>query len=171
MPVTPPLDNDAFVRLIDEHQRMVYSIVLQVVGTHELAQEVAQDAFVKIYFAMEKFDNRSKLSTWIYRIAYNTAISAKRRLSKTTARSIDDINQLHLQIPDTDYDPMRERQLDQLNKILATLAPDDNLIITLYYYENHSIDDISQILGLSVSNTKVRLHRIRSKMHQMFEKP
>jgi len=117
---------------------------------------------------LSTFERKSKFSTWLYRIAYNASISKIRKkrvemvaIEETviTNYSTDEIGRNMNELEEND------RQLI-LEKALQRLPEEDNLLITLFYKNENSIEDISDITGLSVSNVKVRLHRIRKKLYE-----
>src|SRR4051794_32492620 len=78
-------DRDAFGRLVQRHQRRVYSAALHILGNHADADDVTQDAFVRAYRALATFDGRSDFFTWLYRITVNTALNALRSGKRSTA--------------------------------------------------------------------------------------
>jgi RNA polymerase sigma factor (sigma-70 family) len=160
-------DVAAYASLVTKHKNLVFSIVLKIVNSREDAEEISQDVFLKAYQSLGTFERKSKFSTWLYRIAYNSAISKTRKKkfemvaieeSVITNYSTDEIGRNM-----NDFDE-NDRQL-RLEKALQKLPREDNLLITLYYKNENSIEDISEITGLSESNVKVRLHRIRKKLY------
>ena len=161
-------DVSAFASLVAKHKNLVFTIVLKIVNNREDAEEISQDVFLKAYQSLNTFERKSKFSTWLYRIAYNAAIS-KTRKKKIEMVAIDDsvisnysTDEIKRNMNEWDED---ERQMI-LEKALKCLPEEDNLLITLFYKNETSIDDISEITGLSVSNVKVKLHRIRKKLYE-----
>lgn len=155
-------DISAFSVLIERYQSFVYTIILRIVENKEDAEEAAQDAFMKVFGSLNTFKGDSDFSTWIYRIAYNTGIS-KVRQRKNFFVSIDNVV-----INDSDSDFGNENlsiRIEELQTALKKLSRDEQLLVSLYYTEENSIEDVSYITGLTVSNVKVRLHRIRKKIH------
>ncbi len=161
-------DVPAYASLVAKHKNLVFSIVLKIVNNREDAEEISQDVFLKAYQSLNTFERKSKFSTWLYRIAYNAAISKTRKkrvemvaIEETviTNYSTDEIGRNMNELEEND------RQLI-LEKALHRLPEEDNLLITLFYKNENSIEDISDITGLSVSNVKVRLHRIRKKLYE-----
>ena len=161
-------DVPAYASLVAKHKNLVFSIVLKIVNNREDAEEISQDVFLKAYQSLSTFERKSKFSTWLYRIAYNAAISKTRKkrvemvaIEETviTNYSTDEIGRNMNELEEND------RQLI-LEKALHRLPEEDNLLITLFYKNENSIEDISDITGLSVSNVKVRLHRIRKKLYE-----
>ncbi len=163
------LDGDvaAYSSLVAKHKNLVFSIALKILNNREDAEEVAQDCFVKVFQALNTFEKKSKFSTWLYRIVYNAAISKtrKKRLEVIPMDNyvIDNYTEDDVTAGLDEIDP--EDQKTMISKALEKLSEDDNLLITLFYKGENSVEDISNITGLSMSNVKVRLHRIRKKLH------
>ena len=153
--------------IVDRYKDLVYSVVLKIVKNHEEAEETAQDTFLKAYHALSSFKREAKFSTWLFRIAYNTAISKTRKKQLTTT-AIDD-----KMIENYSTDEIKENlgQLDMevqvkvLQKAIQLLGNEDQLLINLFYRNRQSVDEIASITGLSDANVKVKLHRIRKRLY------
>lgn len=160
-------DNAAYALLVSKHKNLVFSIALKILNNREDAEEVAQDCFLKVFQALKTFEKKSKFSTWLYRIVYNAAISRTRK-KRLEVVPMDDYV-IHNYTEDDicsgvdEIEP--EEQKRMIEQAMERLTDDDNLLITLFYKGENSIEDISNITGLSMSNVKVRLHRIRKKLH------
>ncbi len=158
----------AFAELVNRHKDMVFTITNRVLKSREDAEEIAQDVFLKVFQSLEKFKRESKFSTWVYRIAFNTAVS-KVRKKKIEVLAIDE-NLIENYTFDEIIDDTGELSLDDKKKYyeiaLKKISEEDNLLMTMFYLEEQSIDDISEITGLSVSNVKVKLHRTRKKLYE-----
>jgi RNA polymerase sigma-70 factor (ECF subfamily) len=163
------LDGDvsAYAILVAKHKNLVFSIALKILNNREDAEEIAQDCFLKAFHALKTFEKKSKFSTWLYRIVYNAAIS-KTRKKRLELVPMDNYV-IHNYTEDDvsggigEIDP--EEQKMMIERAMERLSDDENLLITLFYKGDNSIEDISNITGLSMSNVKVRLHRIRKKLH------
>lgn len=159
----------AFSFLVEKYQKMVYTLALKLMKKPEEAEEIAQDTFIKAFHKIESYEGKSKFSTWLYSITYNACISELRK-RRIEFKSLDD-----RQISDQDEQRMhdyyrenkKEDQEKYLNLALEKLPEDDQVLVTLYYYENQSMDEIGVITGLTVSNIKVKIHRARKRM-QLF---
>ena len=163
---------DAFRFLVERHKKVVYNIVLQITRSKEDAEELAQDTFLKAYQSIGSFKGDSKFSTWLYRIAYNLAIS-KIRKKKLPTSNIDDsdITDYDLKQVYDDFESFeQEDRKKHLKQAINQLSQEDSLIITLFYLNGHSIDEISSLTDMSKSNVKVRLHRARKKMFDYLSK-
>ena len=162
----------AYAFLVEKHKEMVFSIALKILHNREDAEEVAQDAFVKAYQSLSGFKNEAKFSTWLYRIVYNSAIS-KVRKKKLELSPLDDstINNYSDDTMDSNFFLVEEPdQFELLQKALQSLPEDENVIVSLFYQNDNSIEDISAITGLTVANVKVKLHRIRKKLYIEMQK-
>jgi RNA polymerase sigma factor (sigma-70 family) len=162
----------AYGFLVEKHKEMVFSIALKIVHNREDAEEISQDAFVKAYQSLSGFKNEAKFSTWLYRIVYNSAIS-KVRKKKLELAPLDDstINNYSDDKIDPDFFLVDEPdQFELLQKALQSLPEDENVIVSLFYQNENSIEDISAITGLTVANVKVKLHRIRKKLYTEMQK-
>ncbi len=164
-------NQQAFTVLVDRYKDRVFSLVLKILRDRELAEEVAQDVFVKAYSSMQKFRKEAAFSTWIYRIAYNTAISETRRKKlKSVAFETTHENKLSLALENDIGKELKEAKYKLLEKAFEELRPDDHLLMTLYYLDERSVDDISKTMDMSLSNVKVKLFRIRKKLQEIVQK-
>ncbi len=152
--------------LVDKYKTMAYNIAIQVVRNNEDAEEVAQDAFLKAFQSIGSFKGESKFSTWFYRIVFNLAITKTRKKQLETS-NIDDIQIANTEVAET-YETFakleqKERSV-QLKEAINKLKEDEALIITLFYLNENSIEEISEITKFSISNVKVKLFRARKKL-------
>ena len=159
-------DTACFACLLDKYSRQVYSLIFKVVRNREDAEELAQDVFVKVYRYLSSFKGDSSFSTWIYRIAYNTAISETRK-KKHEFLAIEDAiinNVSEEEVAEALGRSDTSVQMNKLDAALEQLPPEERAVILLFYIKEKTIDDIADITGLSSSNVKVKLHRIRKKL-------
>ncbi len=161
----------AFAMLVDKHKELAFTVALRITGNREDAEEVIMDAFVKAYRSLGSFKREAKFSTWLYRIVFNTAISRTRKKSleftpidETLTERLPDAGSM-ASVNELTY----EEKEEFVNSALQSIPPDDALLITLFYKENIPVEEISQITGLSQSNVKVKLHRIRKRMAAMIQ--
>ena len=158
---------NAFSYLVDRHKGLVYTIALRMLKNAEDAEELSQDTFVKAFKSLNEFKFESKFSTWLYRITYNGAISRLRK-KRLEVSDIDDAV-LPLNEVVSTYDGMsaltQEEQKKYIHEAIRNLKYDDAFIISMYYLEEYSIDEISKMTDLSNSNVKVKLHRARKRFY------
>ena len=159
-------DTNAFALLVDRYKDLVYTLTLRMLKNREEAEEVSQDTFIKAYKSMGRFKGDSKFSTWIYRIAYNTSLD---RLKKNRKHfndvAIDEFTEHQVKTMDNALSQLENEERNQaIQKCLAQLPSDDAFILTLYYFEDQSLDEISKVIGLTPNNVKVKLFRSRKKL-------
>ncbi|UWX54037.1 sigma-70 family RNA polymerase sigma factor [Maribacter litopenaei] len=159
-------DMSAYEKLVDNYKHMVFTLTFRLVGNREDAEEVAQDTFLKVYSALASFKGDSKFSTWLYKIAYRKGLDClKKRRSLPKTKEFDkDIRSI---IPLTteiwnDLE-IRERR-NTIKSAIEKLANEDSVLITLFYYEELSLVEISDIMDIETNTVKVKLHRARKKL-------
>lgn len=162
-------DIEAFAVLVDRYAHAVHALVARIVVTAEDAEEVTQDVFLKVFDNLPRFDGRSSLATWIYRIACNAAISHARRRRRPTcpiderriaAVTDDEAERLEETVE-------RQQALDSLAAAIRALEADERALVTLRYYDDRPVAECAAITGMTEANVKVRLHRIRKKLFVM----
>lgn len=159
-------DADCFACLVDRYGKPVYSLIVKIVRNREDAEELSQDVFMKVFRTLSSFKGNCNFSTWMYRIAYNTAISGTRK-HKQEFLSIEE--EQITNVSETEVTEMmnrsgNEEQLVLLDKAIAQLLPEERALIHLYYMKEKTIDEMITITGLSESNVKTKLFRIRKKL-------
>jgi RNA polymerase sigma factor (sigma-70 family) len=158
----------AYRRLVERYQHFVFTAALRVLGTREDAEEAAQDTFVKAYRTLGRFQGKAKFSTWLYTIAYRTALD-RARAKKIEIDSVDD-DGYYRQIADESDNAEEEMEKTELHELLRAgierLPPRDASIITLFYLQECSVQEIAKVTGLSVTNIKTKLHRLRERLRQ-----
>jgi len=157
-------DITVFSQLIDKYKDMVFNLAFQITKNREDAEEVSQDAFVKVYNSLHNFKGTSKFSTWLYSIVYNTAISKMRKKHIDTV----DIDSKSYSIEDNQETGLLLKQKEQkeyINYALSKLNPDDRAIVILYYLESKNINEIAEVTSMTANNIKIKLFRARKLMH------
>lgn len=160
-------DSAAFALLINKHKTMAYNIAYRILKKREDAEEVSQDSFLKVHQSLKEFKRESKFSTWLFRIVYNNAISRVRK-KKPDIDSFDDEKYEWMEPATTSNEMDKFSQNEQrkyVNEAINKLPEDDAAIVTLFYMNESSIDEISEVTGLSQSNVKVKLFRARKRLH------
>lgn len=161
-------DREAFGGLVDAHKDMVYTLCLRMLTSEADAEEAAQDVFVKAFRSIGTFQAKSKFSTWLYRIAYNHCISVIRKKVKM----IDLVDDVPEGEPDErDMNGLENLSAQERSRYLKmaidSLAETDAVVVTLFYYDELSLEEIASVTGLSNSNIRIKLHRSRKKMYQV----
>lgn len=159
-------ETKAFAVLVDRYKDLVFTLALRMLKNREEAEEVSQDTFIKVFKSLGKFKGDSKFSTWIYRITYNGCLDAlKKYKQEYPVVTIDEYTERQLVTLDNAVDAMEELEQQQtIQDCLKRLPKEDSFLLTLYYYEEQSIEEISKIMGITSNNVKVKLYRSRKKI-------
>jgi RNA polymerase sigma-70 factor (ECF subfamily) len=162
----------AFAFLVNRHKDNVYNLAVRICSNREEAEEIAQDAFLKVYKALSEFKRNSSFATWLYRIVYNTSISYLRARRKEVLSLEDFPADATDFIGCCESEEIAEREYRDalVNFALQKLNESDRAIVTLFYYEEMSHAEIATITGISKENIKIRLHRARKKMLEDIER-
>lgn len=159
-------DVNAFAILVERYQHMVFTLTLRIVKSKEEAEEVSQDVFVKAFKSLEKFKGDSKFSTWIYKIAYYASLDViNRQKRQIKSDNIDTVNEGNLGNVQDGLEFLHEKERKKvINEALLELNEDERIILTLFYFEELPIKEISKVVNLSDDNIKVKLFRSRKKL-------
>lgn len=159
-------DTKAFAVLVDRYKDLVFTLALRMLKNREEAEEVSQDAFIKVFKSLNKFKGDSKFSTWIYRITYNSCLDALKKYKQEYPWvTIDEFTERQVVTLDNAFDALvGKEQRQAIEDCLQRLPNEDSFLLTLYYFEEQSLDEISKIMGLTANNVKVKLFRSRKKL-------
>ena len=164
-------DKSAFEELVKRHQDLVFSLSLKLTGNRELANDVAQEAFIRAWKAIEKFRGDSTFGTWIYRITVNTAWTLRKKAKKHYSLNIEDTQEPVV------IDEKKDPELVAINsdlsvvlrKALNQIPLEQRIIVELKNIEGRSHKEIADYLDISVTAAKVRLHRAHQKLRNILE--
>ncbi|WP_299525154.1 sigma-70 family RNA polymerase sigma factor [uncultured Lutibacter sp.] len=157
---------NAFAFLVEKYKHMVYTLAIRIVKNKEEAEEVAQDSFVKAFKNLEKFKGESKFSTWLYKIAYYGSLDVLKKNKRfVNSENIDDFNEGDLGNMQDALEYLHEKERKKvINDALLKLNEDERIILTLYYFEDLPVKEISKVVNLSEDNIKTKLFRSRKKL-------
>lgn len=160
---------DGYRYLLEKYQTYAFSIAIGIVRNEENAEEVVQDAFIRVFKHIAKFNKSGKFSTWLYRIVYNTSLTSLRGKRRIDIRSLNEPVNYELDIPDNYSngfdDLVKKDRIVLVNRAIASLTECENLVVTLYYTNECSIIEIAQITGWNTSTIKTRLYRARQNLY------
>ncbi len=162
----------AYATLVRRHQRYVFTLALRFTRNRENAEEIAQDVFVKAHRSLHTFRRTSRFSTWLYTIAYTTAMTSLRKNRIGTMSLDDETVPAGLAEAESDLhaDRVEQKSRDEyLNLAIGGLMPDDAAIITLFYMGEQSLEEIATTLGIEANAVKVRLFRARQRLKGRLE--
>ena len=161
-----------FSYFVNSYSNSIYSLIVRIVQTNEDAEELTQDSFLKAFKKLDSFKGDCSFSTWLFRIAYNTAISATRK-RKIVFPTVDEA--MMDSVPDEAIETFfdgdeNEIKLQKLEEAIAKLNVEEKTLITLFYTEDKSVAELARVLDLTPENVKVKLHRVRKKLYVLMTK-
>ncbi|MBK8922734.1 MAG: sigma-70 family RNA polymerase sigma factor [Saprospirales bacterium] len=157
----------ACAALVRRYDRMVFGLAFQILGNREDALEATQDAFLKAFRFLSGYRGDSRFSTWLYRIARTSAINYLRKARRQTM-ALDAPGSPVRHMPTVAFNGleavMSGERAGMLRSALRMLLPDDSAVLTLFYLQEQSLEEICEIMGWTMSNAKSRLCRARQRL-------
>jgi RNA polymerase sigma-70 factor (ECF subfamily) len=152
----------AFTLLVKKYQKQLYYSIRRILLSHDDANDVTQDVFIKVWNNLSKFKGQSKIYTWIYRVAFNESLNHLNKKKKKRTEKIDDYNHELSQILDDDTKFTGDDIQKILYKAIGQLPEKQRLVFNLKYFNEFSYEEISKITNTSVGALKASyFHAIR----------
>lgn len=162
-------DRASFDSLFAKYQDYVYNIVFGIIGKPEESQDVTADVFLTVFRSLKSFRRGSRFATWLYRIAVNRAVDSTRSAKLRSWLPFDDATRAipdSADSPERTFDKKESRNLVQ--QVLMKVPVKYRDVLVLRYYQDLSIEEISEVLHCSLSAAKVRLHRARLQFKEKY---
>jgi RNA polymerase sigma-70 factor, ECF subfamily len=168
----------AYRELLGRYQRPVFSIVYRMVRDRELAEDLSQEAFVKVFNNLDKYDPKYKFSSWLFKIASNLAIDQLRKKSPVTlsldgsrsARTADEIESSRITVESRDENPEELLEAKELGAEIETaigaLRPEYRTAILLRHVEGRAYEEIAEIMEVPLGTVKTYIHRARAELRE-----
>lgn len=176
-------DQDAFRILVELYQNFILNTCYRFILNREDAEDTAQEVFVEVYRSISKFEGKSKLSTWIYRIAVNKSLDflrkeKRKKRSSELKTSLDSQNNFRSDFSDKGKNPEENLELSQdihiLKESINRLPENQRVVFTLSKYDGISNKEIAEIMGTTLSSVESLMHRakinLRKKLFSHFKK-
>ena len=167
--------DEAFTRLVEEHQTHVYNLCYRMLGEPEAAEDAAQESFLRAYQNLQRYDRNRPFATWLLSIAAHYCIDRLRR-RKLSVFSLDEENDEGVTFeiadpasPNPEAESVKREERDRLHILLKDLDATDRAAIILRYWNDYSEIEIAESLNLTVSAVKSRLHRARRALAGMWQ--
>ncbi|WP_316801799.1 sigma-70 family RNA polymerase sigma factor [Pedobacter nototheniae] len=149
---------------VKAYKLLIYKICRMYVNSHDDIQDLYQDIIIQLWRSYPKFRGDSKFSTWLYRIAINTALTNFRKQKRSVQTT--DVEIQNIEIPDYDHDGQKEDQHQQLYTAIQALNDVEKSIVMLYL-EDKSYDEMEEVLGISNATLRVKMNRIKDKLRTL----
>lgn len=161
---------DAFRSLVELYQRPIHSFVLRMLPDASLADDLAQDVFLRAWRHLGEYDPSRKFSSWLFKIAHNRTIDQLRRQKLRFTFSLDDRGEddespREVAAPEEQTSPLRQAESSELQRLvqesIAGLRPAYREVLLLRFEQDLQYDEIAAVLGIALGTVKVQLHRAR----------
>ncbi len=159
-------EKEKFIRIIKENKRIIYKVIYSYCKDSEDRKDLEQEIIIQLWKSLKSYDEKYKLSTWIYKIAMNVAIShyrkdLKRKTNNTT------LDEAIFQIEEEDFTEKQRSQSELLYRFINQLDPLCKAIMILYLDDN-SYKDISEIIGITETNVGTKINRTKKQLKEWF---
>ena len=168
-------NDEAFTKLVEEHQTHVYNLCYRMLGEPEAAEDAAQETFLRAYQNLHRYDRSRSFATWLLSIAAHYCIDRLRR-RKLSVFSVDQENEdgtsfeiADASSPDPEVETVKHEERDRLHILLKDLDETDRAAVIMRYWYDFSEIEIAESLKLTVSAVKSRLHRARRSLAGMWQ--
>jgi RNA polymerase sigma-70 factor (ECF subfamily) len=161
-------DPAAFRELVELHQDRAYGLALRMLRSPEDARDVAQEAFVRAWQSLGSFRGDSRFGTWLHRIVVRRALDRADTLRRRRSRETD-LEEAEVVGAPAEGREARERAR-RLESLMDRLSDVQRVVVTLFYYEGRSVEDVASTLGLPANTVKTHLHRARAALREGWEK-
>ena len=152
---------EAFERLVPAYRRRVFGLAFSVLRDRGAAEDVAQEVFVSLWRALPRYDGRARLSTWIYAITRNAAVSALRGRRRSVSLSDPAVFE---EADATAAAPAPDPADEALRRQVEALPDKQRQAVTLYYLEERPVAEVAEMMGLPENTVKTHLHRARASL-------
>ncbi len=157
--------NKEFVAFVNSHRKLIYKVFRMYCRDHAQIGDVEQEVLAQLWMAFPKYNNAYQPSTWIYRIALNTAISYYRREKKHHINRVD-IDQTVFQLTAEHDNSELEEQIGRLYRVMDDFPELDRALLLLYL-DDRSYEEIAQVLGITVTNVATKISRLKQRLKRL----
>ncbi|MFQ5922999.1 MAG: RNA polymerase sigma factor [Anaerolineales bacterium] len=157
-------EDDVFTKIVERYQKPVYNLCYRLLGSHGDAEDASQEAFMKAYSGLGKYDPQRPFISWLLAIAYNQCIDQlrRRRVTWVGLEALFDRSDQQSRSPEVAVEARNEAE--DVQKALSALSVKDRAVVVLRYWYEYSYDEIAETLSLTNSAVKSRLHRARCEL-------
>lgn len=158
-------DKAAFRQLVERYKNVSFSLACSMVKDEQRAEDVLQDAFVKMYKHIQSFRENAKFSTWLYRIVVNTAYTALEKERKHQSKEVQSVEEWEEGAEELIFSKLRAHERKRyIQATFQQMKEEEALLLRLYYLGELSVKEIQEVTSFSASKIKVGLHRARKNM-------
>lgn len=157
-------DEKQFISLINEHQGLIHKVCIMYESDREARTDLFQEIVLQLWRSFSTFRGESKITTWMYRIALNTAISGYRKQTRNVRT--EDLREMHLNISDQAGSDENEENIQKLQSAIRQLSEIERAMVMMAL-EEIPYEEIAETIGITQNNVRVRMNRIREKLRKI----
>lgn len=158
-------NKQAYAHIINKYKNQLYATILRMTKNPQDAQDLVQDAFIKVYHQLDKYDGKGSFSSWIYRVTINHCMDEFRKKSyKMKKVELHEESAINPKSPEVIF--FKKEKNRQLERLISTLPEDERMIILLRYVNELSYQEISELVQIPLSQVRNKLHRAKKKMRE-----
>lgn len=158
------MDKDSFIEMIRDHQRLIYKICNMYCQDPYKRKDLEQEIFIQLWTSIDRFDGRVKVSTWMYKVALNTAITFYRKDDRYHSKR-QHIDSAIISMAENENDPEQDEKITFLNQLIQKLNMNERALMLLYFDEV-KYKEIAEILGISETNVATKISRIKMRLKE-----
>lgn len=155
-------DVSAFEQLYRLNLKPVYSLCYRLTADHSIAEELTQEAFLRVWQKLTLFHAQSAFSTWMYRLVTNVVLASVRKRNLIDHQSPEELDTLH-----SDMEPEQAAHINDLEKALLSLSNGARQVFVLHDIEGYTHTEIAELLGIATGTSKTQLHRARKQLQEI----
>ncbi len=167
--MTPPAHHDEFLALVEDHKKILHKVANSYCGNPADRPDLIQEIVLQLWRSFHRFDDSYRFSTWMYRVALNVAISSYRRERLRTSNTVV-VEESALEVAAAERATVGDRDDVRLLYDLIHRLDEMNRALVLLYLEGYSHAGISEILGISESNSATKINRIKQELRRVFDR-
>lgn len=161
------MNKDEFIAVITENKKLIYKICNSYCPDLEDRKDLEQEILIQLWQSFIKFDGRVKITTWMYKVALNTAISYYRKNTKQQKRHVSTDSTV-ISITETTYDHQTDKNIELLHQLISGLNKIDKALIIMYL-DNVRQREIAEVLGITEANVSTKINRIKASFKKQME--
>ncbi|GAA0370168.1 RNA polymerase sigma factor [Bacillus horti] len=160
-------DKEAYGYIIEKYMNRIYAILFRMLYNKQDAQDLTQECFIRAYQCLDKYNETGSFASWLYRISVNLCLDELRKRKHITLLNVDDYILKDTLTPEDQV--IRTEEILHINQGIDRLPNKYKIILVLRYSSELSYEEISEVLHIPVSTTRIRLHRAKKKLRAILE--
>lgn len=162
----PADDMPTFETVLKQYERPIYWHIRRMVVSHEDAQDVMQETFIRVYQGLNKLRKKELLKVWMYRIATNECLRHLTKVRERTMAELSEDDLLVRRLEASEHVDWEDVEGVRLQKAILRLSQQERTVFNMRYYDEMSYEEISQVTGSTVATLKVAFHHAKEKIKQ-----